>query len=240
MPYIATTRCTRGSILRPGPPLLSKSKSAYPALLLRDFAQRYNPPRPCFYRKPPPNAMFSYDRMYLRQLFYAPGFPLAIRERKIIPKRLCARILPSATIRRGPFLQKTALHVMYSYDQMYLRQFFTRRGFPSLSESEKSYPSASTPELCRNATIRRGPFPQKTAPHAMFSYDRMYLLSPIARHVLPLSASLSAWEARCDRICGQGDGRSPIASSILFRRDGRFAQVLRKNGVLLGTPAANE
>ena len=335
---------------RRGSPLLSKSKSACPALLLRDFAQRYNPPRPCFYRKPPPNAMFSYDRMYLRQLFYAPGSLLLSKSKSACPALLRRFLLQ----RYNPppcFLRKPSPNTMFSYDRMYPWQYFARRGSSLLSKNKRACLSAFATGFCYNATIRRsatfhrkppcmpctattrcirgsilragvppccqrakahaqrfcsgtlpsatirrGPafteshprmpcsattrcirgsilragaspryqraknhtqaplrqdfvatlqsaaarFPRKPPRHAMRSYDQMHPLSPIARHILPFSASLSAWEARCDRICVQGDGRSPIASSILFRRCGRFAQALRKSGVLLGISAANE
>ena len=280
---------------RRGSPLLSKSKSACPALLLRDFAQRYNPPRPCFYRKPPPNAMFSYDRMYLRQLFYAPGSLLLSKSKSACPALLRRFLLQ----RYNPppcFLRKPSPNTMFSYDRMYPWQYFARRGSSLLSKNKRACLSAFATGFCYNATIRRSAtfhrkppcmpctattgcgcgsilragaspryqraknhtqaplrqdfvatlqsaaarFPRKPPRHAMRSYDQMHPLSPIARHILPFSASLSAWEARCDRICVQGGGRSPIASSILFRRDGHFAQVLRKSGVLLGTPAANE
>ena len=174
-------------------------------------------------------------------VFCAPGFLLTVKEQKSMPKRFCdGFLLQRYNPSQCHFSQKTALHAMHSYDRMCLWWHFARRGFPSLSESEKSYPSASAPGFCPALQSAAARFPRKPPRHAMRSYDQMHPLSPIARHILPFSASLSAWEARCDRICVQGDGRSPIASSILFRRDDRFAQVLRKSGVLLGTPAANE
>lgn len=203
--------------------------------------QRYNPSQCHFSQKTALHAMHSYDRMCLWWHFARRGFLLCCQRTKghtqTPPLRGFAPTAQSATL----LPQKTvpARHVRLRPD-VSAAIILCAGASPRYQRAKNHTQAPLRQDFVATLQSAAARFPRKPPRHAMRSYDQMHPLSPIARHILPFSASLSAWEARCDRICVQGGGRSPIASSILFRRDGHFAQVLRKSGVLLGTPAANE
>ena len=167
--------------------------------------------------------------------------PLLSESEKARPSAFATGLCRNGSIRRSATFHRKPPCMSCTATTRCIRGSILRAGASPRYQRAKNHTQAPLRQdfvaTLQSAAAR---FPRKPPRHAMRSYDQMHPLSPIARHILPFSASLSAWEARCDRICVQGDGRSPIASSILFRRDGHFAQVLRKSGVLLGTPAANE
>ena len=149
----------------PGFLLTVKEQKSMPKRFCDGFLlQRYNPSQCHFSQKTALHAMHSYDQMYPWQYFTRRGSPLLSKSKSACPALLLRDFAQRYNPPRPCFYRKPPPNAMFSYDQMYPWQYFTRRGFPSLSESEKSYPSASAPGLRRNATIRRGTFPQKTAP----------------------------------------------------------------------------
>lgn len=231
----------RRAVLRAGfSPYCQRAKKHAQALLRRDFAATAQSATLLLQK----TALACHAQLrpdVSVAVFYAPGFPLAVKEQKRMPSASAPGLCPALQSAAALLLQKTTpeCHVQLRPDVS--AAIILRAGASPRYQRAKNHTHAPLRQdfvaTLQSAAAR---FPRKPPRHAMRSYDQMHPLSPIARHILPFSASLSAWEARCDRICVQGGGRSPIASSILFRRDGHFAQVLRKSGVLLGTPAANE
>ena len=221
-------------------PLLSESEKARPSSFAPGLCRNGSIRHPASSENRPGMPCTATTRCIRGSILRA-GVPPCCQRAKAHAQRFCSGTLPSATIRRGPAFTESHPRMPCSATTRCIRGSILRAGASPRYQRAKNHTQAPLRQdfvaTLQSAAAR---FPRKPPRHAMRSYDQMHPLSPIARHILPFSASLSAWEARCDRICVQGGGRSPIASSILFRRDGHFAQVLRKSGVLLGTPAANE
>ena len=165
---------------RRGSSLLPKSKRACPSAFATFFCRNATIHRGTLPQKTVLHAMFSYDQDVSVAAFCTPGFSLLLsKNKRAYPNASAPGLCPNGTICHPASSENRPGTPCTATTGCIRGNYFTRRGFPSLSESEKSYPSASAPGLRRNATIRRGTFPQKTALHAMFSYDQIHPLSPI-------------------------------------------------------------
>ena len=166
MSCTATAGCVCGGILHAGVFSLAvkEQKSMPKRFYTGTLPQRYNPPRPCFFRKPRRHAIYSYDQMYPWQ-YFAPGSPLAIKEQKRIPSASAPGLCPALQSAAALLLQKTTpeCHVQLRPDvsaaiilragvspryqraknhtQAPLRQDFAQRYNPPRSVSSKNRPA---------------------------------------------------------------------------------------------------
>ncbi len=172
-----------GRFCTPGFPLTVRERKSTPKRFCDGtLPQRLNPSQCHFSQKTALHVMYSYDRMYLQQLFYASGFsPLAVKEQKRMPKRLRSGALPQRHNPPPCFFRKPPCMSCTATTRCICGNYFTRR-VPSCCQRAKVHaqalPLRGFAPTAQSAAAR---FLRKPSPNTMFSYDRMYPWQYFAR-----------------------------------------------------------